>query len=489
MNMKRATNEDMIHLHCHTDGSNLRMKDSNVKTEQLIKYANSLGNKGVAITDHESLSSHIKAINCVSQLKEKGELPKDFNLILGNEIYLIDFNDLETKMENKDKIDFYHFILLAKDEIGHNQLRKLSSRAWRDNYFSYKGMNRVPTYYSDIEEVIGENKGHLIAQTACLGSYLGKSSELLRLTEDEEEQYNIKCDMVDFIEWCKDWFGEDFYLEIQPNTCEEQVFYNNLLVNIGKAYNVPICVTTDVHYLNKDMKELHKAYLTSEENEANREVDTFYDSTHFFTVEEIYDNLSYLDEDIVTKAILTTKEISNKINGNGDYGLFKPTTIPLTPLPKEEDWFPVNKDIINKYEYIKKVYEDKYDYHTYLIHKIFEGFHNRKIPQVKYPSYFERINTELEEIYKLSVDMEQPIGAYLTTMQKNIQEIWQTSIVAVGRGSVVTSIICYLLEIIDVNPLEQGTYLPHWRFIHRTKREMPKQYWAMMVNCLLNRCA
>ena len=74
-------------------------------------------------------------------------------------------------------------------------------------------------------------------------------------------------------------------------------------------------------------------------------------------------------------------------------------------------------------------------------------------------------------------------------MQKNIQEIWQTSIVAVGRGSVVTSIICYLLEIIDVNPLEQGTYLPHWRFIHRTKREMPKQYWAMMVNCLLNRCA
>ena len=186
--MKRATNEDMIHLHCHTDGSNLRMKDSNVKTEQLIKYANSLGNKGVAITDHESLSSHIKAINCVSQLKEKGELPKDFNLILGNEIYLIDFNDLETKMENKDKIDFYHFILLAKDEIGHNQLRKLSSRAWRDNYFSYKGMNRVPTYYSDIEEVIGEDKGHLIAQTACLGSYLGKSSELLRLTEDEEEQ-------------------------------------------------------------------------------------------------------------------------------------------------------------------------------------------------------------------------------------------------------------------------------------------------------------
>lgn len=33
---------------------------------------------------------------------------------------------------------------------------------------------RRPTYYSDIEEIIGNNKGHLIASSACLGSYLDK---------------------------------------------------------------------------------------------------------------------------------------------------------------------------------------------------------------------------------------------------------------------------------------------------------------------------
>ena len=165
----KLTNENFVSLHCHTDrGSNIRMKDSNVKCEQLIQYANDLGNKAVAITDHESLSSHILAINTLNELKEQNKIEQDFKLILGNEIYLVNEFDLKNSLESKEKVNFYHCLLLAKDEIGHNQLRELSSKAWRDNYFSYKGMDRVPTYYSDVENVIGKETGHIICSTACL---------------------------------------------------------------------------------------------------------------------------------------------------------------------------------------------------------------------------------------------------------------------------------------------------------------------------------
>lgn len=470
---------DFVHTHLHTDrGSNIRMKDSTVKIKEALLYANEIGNKAMAITDHESLSAHIKAINVLNELKSNEQIDKDFKLLLGNEIYLIGKEELKNKLNKGEKVTFHHFILIAKDEIGHEQLRLLSSRAWRDNYLNYKGMARVPTYYSDIEEIIGENKGHLIAQSACLGSLLGNlNNEILEMDSDEDKIYEIKDKMADFVEWCIEVFGEeDFYLEMQPNSNLQQIEYNKLLVRMSEAYRLKTTITTDVHFISEEDRVVHKAFLTSDDKDANREVDDFYETTRFFKVEEFYECMKYLDEEIIEKSILNTKEISDKceVGDINDYGLFKPTKIPLTPLPSKKDWFPVNTIYINKYEYIKKTYEDKYEYHTYLIHQIFKGLKERQIDLKDYGEYFERINLELEEIYSLSVDMEQPIGAYLTTMQRNIQEIWETSIVGVGRGSSVCYVIDYLLEITDVDPLRQKDIkLPHWRFIHKSKQEMP----------------
>ena len=73
--------------------------------------------------------------------------------------------------------------------------------------FNYKGLDRVPTFYTDLEEVIGKNKGHIIGSSACVGGFVGKNI----LREDYEA--------VDgFIEWCHEVFGKDnFYLELQPH--------------------------------------------------------------------------------------------------------------------------------------------------------------------------------------------------------------------------------------------------------------------------------
>ena len=112
----------------------------------------------LAITEHETIASAIKAEKYYKKIKEKNP---NFKLILGNEIYLCR-NGLNLSNYNSKKDKFYHFILLAKDEIGHEQIREISTRAWSHS-FSYRKMTRVPTYYQDILEVVGRNPGHIIA--------------------------------------------------------------------------------------------------------------------------------------------------------------------------------------------------------------------------------------------------------------------------------------------------------------------------------------
>ena len=101
-------------LHNHTCSSNQRLIDSINKVEDLIQYAFDLGLKGIAITDHETVNAHIKALKFISNKRQNDERWNDFKLILGNEIYLCR-NNLNNENYNSKKDYFYHFLLLAKD--------------------------------------------------------------------------------------------------------------------------------------------------------------------------------------------------------------------------------------------------------------------------------------------------------------------------------------------------------------------------------------
>lgn len=149
-------------LHNHLDWSNERLRDCIIKTEDLIDYAIELGHQVVAITDHETVSGAVRAEKYYQKIKEKNP---NFKLILGNEIYLCR-NGLNASNYKAGQDKYYHFILLAKDAIGHQQIRELSTRAWLRSYMA-RGMRRVPTYYSDLFEIIGANPGHVFSSTAC----------------------------------------------------------------------------------------------------------------------------------------------------------------------------------------------------------------------------------------------------------------------------------------------------------------------------------
>ena len=113
-------------LHNHTEYSNARLRDSINRHEELINYAVELGHEVIAITEHECVCNAIKVEEYYNKIKK--EHP-NFKVILGNEIYLCR-NGLSAETFQSGEDRYYHFILLAKDARGHEQIRELSTRAW-----------------------------------------------------------------------------------------------------------------------------------------------------------------------------------------------------------------------------------------------------------------------------------------------------------------------------------------------------------------------
>lgn len=449
-----------VNIHSHTDVSNFRLKDSINKVGNLIDYAIELGHSGIAITDHETVANHIKAIKHVKKLKEKNKLPEDFRLILGNEIYLIDRAEAEIKRANNEKISFHHLILLAKNENGNLALRELSSLAWKHSFF-YRGLERVPTYKDNLEKIVNKYKGDLICSTACLGgefAFLVRKYLETNSVEDKKKIHEFVCYMVKL-------FGSDFYIEIQPSWQNEQIEFNKMAVKIAEAYGIKYIVALDAHYLKAEHKTFHRYYLQSKDGE--RETEDFYASTYMMHTDEITNYLKdYLSESQIKTAIENTIEIKDKVC---EYDLAKDTIIPNAKMNKFEIKH-LFKDYYDRYEYIKLYANSEHEIDRYYLSLLEEGFIKKN--QELNETNIARINLEMEELWEISKVLKQQMSAYYVLTKDIIDDMWKAdSLVGISRGSSSGYYTCYLLDIVQMNPIEHN--LPHWRHLEKTRPDFP----------------
>lgn len=456
-----------VSLHNHTSSSNERLIDSINKPELLIQHAFDIGLKGIAITDHETLNSHVKCLNYLNKMREKDEAWKNFKVILGNEIYLCR-NGLSNDNFESGKDNFYHFILLAKDEEGHHQLRKLSTRAYEHSWMRNK-MRRVPTYYSDIEEIIGENPGHIVASTACIGGYLGKKLLKFSTYENNQEYFNAQIETLkDWIRYIQSIFGkENFYLELQPSYNDEQIYVNKWLINFSKELNVPAIITTDSHYYSKNDRAIHKAFLNSKEGD--REVDEFYASAYMMTAEEIHE---YLDETLGEEQVKTclnqTIAIASTIK---EYQLKRAFKLPY--LPSQEDIelskninfnFPRGMKIDEPWTYFMNSPEPS---DRVFIHRIINKCNSDK-ERFWSKQSLDEIEIELKTVKDASIKQNMVWSRYFLQVADYVNIMWTDgdSIVGPGRGSGVGFYLNYLLDITQIDPLREKVPLKYWRFLN-----------------------
>lgn len=454
--------------HSHSEYSNIRLIDCINRPKDLLITAAKLGYAGLTITDHECLSSHVQFLKIEKELKEQEKIPQDFKLGLGNEIYLTE--------DRKKSQKYYHFILIAKDNIGHKILRELSSKAWYNSYYD-RFMERVPTLKSELEEVISKNPGHIIATTACLGGELANLvNELVKLenskNKNNEEIYNQKIKIIDFLNFCKKLFNDDFYIEIAPSKSPDQIKFNTRVKDIAKALNIKMIFATDAHYLTSKDREIHKAYLNSKDGE--REVDDFYFYSHLMDNQEAFDNLyPYYNEEEFSELCAHTMEIFDKIEG---YNLFHNPIIPMVEVkdyPKTLSYFGVNNsykdELDSNWKTIKSLLLSDNIQERYWINQCLEGLLEKDLFNEEYIS---RIETEADIIKTISEKLGNCLFAYFNTFQHYVDLFWECgSLSGPGRGSSVCFLSNYLLGITQLDPIKWE--LMEWRFLNKERVELP----------------
>lgn len=435
---------DFLSLHNHTEFSNTRFLDSCIKVSDLINRAVELGLKGIAVTEHECLSGAVKLLRIRDKIKKDHP---DFKIIFGNEIYLV---------KDPDNVErYYHFILLAKDAIGWQQLKELSSRAWARGHVE-RGMMRVPTTRVDLEEVVGANPGHIIASSACLGGELDVSI----LSGDFERTHS-------FIEWCISVFGKDnFLLEMQAADSEEQTKCNFEIIDLAKTYGLRYIVTTDTHYLNKEDFNIHSAFLNSRQSK-DRETEKFYKYTYMMDADEIIRVLSPtgLPMSCIEESISNTLYVYDQVE---EYDFRLSTIVPHAKIP-DFHFSGLLERFCESYPHLKLFYNSDAIDDRYLVYLIERGIIEKSIRLGDVE--LSRIDTELSVVKKVSDGLKQTVSSYFLLMREVIDIAWNYSFVGAGRGSSTGFYINYLIDLVQVNPLDYG--LPYWRFLNDVRFELP----------------
>ena len=444
-----------IGLHNHTHYSNARLRDSISKVDELIEYAHSIGHKGLAITEHECITSSIEVIEFYESHKDK-EGWEDFKILLGNEIYLC---PEYVNAENKSSNFFPHFLLVALNSKGHQQIRELSTIAWKQSFKQV--MTRVPTYYSDLIDVIGKEKGNVVGSTACLGGSIPK--QLLKYKDSSlDEKSKIWQECKDWLLFMNDLFGAGyFFLELQPSEYEEQIYVNKKLIRLSEELNIPYIITTDSHYTRKEDRQAHSIYLSSQDGE--REVDSFYASTYVMPESEVHE---YMDEslgyDAVQKGIDNTMIIYEMAEM---YDIRKELEIPYIPLNTEEPDKKLFEKYKDKIELLSELYYSKYDSDRHMIREILVGIKEDEYYQTD--EAYESINICLKSIIDSSEKMKVRWSAYLLQIADYVKIAWNTgTLVGAGRGSGVGFSLLNILGITQINPLRETTKTYPWRFLN-----------------------
>ena len=439
-------------IHSHTHYSNFRLLDCINRPKDLVKRANELGLCGIAITDHETLAGHME-LNLFQKEIEK-ENP-DFKIALGNEIYLCGDRDPGQK--------YYHFILIAKNKMGHRALRELSSRAWMNSYYD-RGMERVVTLYKDLEEIVNKYPNSLIATTACLGgelSTLAVEYAKANIMGDFDGAGEKHRSIVNLVWWFKQLFDKDFYIEVAPAKSKDQIMANKQLAKIAEAFSTKMVIGSDAHYLKKEDRYVHKAYLNSKGGE--REVDDFYEYSYLQTEDEVKENIKASGLDY-NKLVENSYEIYNKIQ---KYSLEHKQTIPkvvVKDYPKK-----VLPNIDKKdFPILASMFESDSKIERYWVNECIDKLVELNKMDLKYLS---RLEEEADIKRTISDKLETNMFAYPVTLQHYVDLFWECgSMVGAGRGSSCSGLNHYLLGITQLDPIEWD--LPFWRYLNKDRVEL-----------------
>mgnify|MGYP002770301486 CR=1 FL=1 len=439
-------------IHNHSYYSNLRILDALPSPTSIVDKAIELGIDMIGISEHESLSSHIELNQYAQKIKE--QYP-NFKIALGNEIYLTETRDKGQK--------YYHSLLCAKDATGHHALRELSSIAWMNSYFD-RGLQRVPTLYSEVEAITKKyGKGHLIMSSACIGSIIGQKLLEMRACEQIEDKAGRKKahdEIVQHILFCKEMFGDDYYLEIAPALYEEQIYINKKTLQLGKIFDVKVTIQDDSHRLTQDDYIAHKALLNSKQGE-REDIDSFYKYTYLQSYDDIREHMKPTGCDC-DELFSNSMEMYSKVE---EYSLLHSQQVPQVPV---RNYPKANKE--KAYPHLNQLYNSDNQQERYWVNFCVDKL---KEKQLYNNVYLSELDNEAKVQLILGKKLDTCIFSYPIFLQHYFDLIWECgSCVGVGRGSSAAGLDNYLMNLTQYDPIAAGVN-NYFRYLNEGRTELP----------------
>ena len=417
-----------VGLHVHTHYS---LFDGIATPEEYIDRAVELGMPAIAITDHGTLSGH-RELHRIA--KAKGIKP-----ILGVEGYMCqDRFDTRDKSERDGDLDlvYNHIVLLAKNQIGLENLNKINEIAWTEGFF------KKPRFDFEILEKYAEG---IIVTSAC------PSSVLVKALENNEFAIAKK-----HIEWFKRVFNDDYYIEVMPHNPAE---INKQLIALADEFGVQVVVTPDCHHSSTDQKEIQEFKLLLNTHVKIDKEHTFEKSKKHTNMMDRLDYLYGHDRQITFNEfdihLLSYEEMKAAMEAQGiDRPDIYSNTLSIADkvgdygIQEGMDLLPVQYK--NPDKELKTL--------------ALEGLAERGLENNQ--EYLDRLDVELKII------KDKKFGPYFLVVRSMIAWAKKEDImVGPGRGSAAGSLLCYALGITDIDPIKHG--LLFFRFINPDRNDFP----------------
>ncbi len=395
-------------VHLHVH-TQYSLLDGACALEKLVKKAKSMGMDSLAITDHGNMFGAIEFYELCKK--------NDIKPIIGVEAYEARSSRFDKGPFQNQEEDNYHILLLAQDEQGYKNLLKLVSLSYLEGFYYRPRIDR---------ELLKRYSQGLICLTSCLKGRIPR----LVLKERIDEAYK-ECDDLFHI------FGRDrFYLELMDNFLPEQKKVNRVLIKMSKDLDIPLVATNDVHYLEKDDAFAHEILLCIQTQTNINDPKRMRLQTQEFYLKSPL-KMQELFKDI-PQALKNTVKISQMCNLELKFGQLH---LPSFPLPEGKDPY------------------------TYLEELCLRGL-KEKYPQGFNSGIKERLHQELEVIRKMGYE------GYFLVVQDIVNFAKNHGIpVGPGRGSAAGSLVSYLLNITEIDPLKYGLFFE--RFLNPQRVSMP----------------
>ncbi len=513
---------NFTHLHVHSHYSVL---DGMSKVPDLVDKAIGLGMPAIALTDHgcmygiKELLDYCKKVNKKLQEKaqKEGTFFVPFKPIVGVEAYCARRSrlqrDKDLKAVNAEGRTYivdqsgWHLILLAKNMQGYRNLCKIVSASFmEDSYY------RRPRIDRDLLQQYHEG---LICCSACLGGELPqKIMQGMSLGDNSEtaigrpkglsdaslldlgETMRWK-DAEETIEWYKNLFGEDYYIELQRHQttkpgADQHVYQvqrevNPVLVELAKKHGVKVVATNDVHFVEEEHAEAHDHLVCVS---TNHYIDD--ENRMHYTKQEWLKSPAEMEAIFsdIPEALENTQEIVDKVEV---YDIDSGPLMPKFPIPEEfgteesyrqkfteQDLFEEftrdenGNEVLTAEAAEKKVktlggYDRLYRIKLeadYLAHLAYKGAHER---------YGETLTDEQEERIKFELHIMKTMGfpGYFLIVMDFIRAAREELGVSVGpgRGSAAGSVVAYCLRITDLDPLKYDLLFE--RFLNPDRISLP----------------